>query len=96
MFAHGQYDKALKFYGRALAGEEKSLGVDHPNTLAIVYNMALVFDNQGQYDKALKNYERALAGCEKSLGVDHPDTLTTAHNITSVFRNQGQYFFLIF
>src|SRR5258706_34532 len=27
---HGRYDKALKYYKLALAGREKSLGVDHP------------------------------------------------------------------
>src|SRR5258706_4087181 len=72
----GQYDKALTYYERALAGKEKSLGVDHPSTLATVHNMASVFDNQGQYDKALKYYEPALTRSQKSLGVDHPATLT--------------------
>ena len=42
---HGRYDKALKYYERALAGFKKSLGVDHPNTLTTVNNMTLVFDN---------------------------------------------------
>ena len=88
---HGQYDKALKYYERALAGCEESRGVNHPSTLTMVHNLALVLDNQGQYDKALKYYERALAGKEKSLGVDHPDSLTTVHNMASVFDSQGQY-----
>src|SRR5258706_75794 len=88
---HGRYDKALRYYERALAGEEKALGMDHPDTLTTVDNMAFVFDHQGQYDKALKYYERSLAGKEKSLGVDHPDTLATVHNMALVFRKQGHY-----
>jgi len=65
--------------------------VNHPDTLHIVDNIALVFDNQGQYEKALEFYERALAGRQKALGVDHPDTLTTVNNMASIFGNQGQY-----
>ena len=30
----GQYEKALEWYQRALAGKEKALGVDHPDTLS--------------------------------------------------------------
>src|SRR5258705_167917 len=37
---HGRYDKALKYYERALAGREESLGVDHRETLTTINNMA--------------------------------------------------------
>jgi len=88
---HGQHNKALGWYEQALAGSEKTLGVDHPDTLLTVHCMALAFYNQGQYDKALEWYGRALAGYEKSLGVDHPSTLATVRNMALVFNNQGQY-----
>jgi len=45
---HGGYDKALEWYRRALAGREKALGADHPDTLVTVNQMALVFYNKGQ------------------------------------------------
>jgi tetratricopeptide (TPR) repeat protein len=32
----GQYEKALKWYGRALDGREKTLRKDHPSTLDTV------------------------------------------------------------
>jgi len=34
--SQGEYDKALKWYQRALDGQEKSLGKDHPSTLTAV------------------------------------------------------------
>jgi len=82
----GDYSKALEWHGRALAGREKSLGKDHPDTLNTVNNMALVYENQGGYGKALEWYGRALAGLEKSLGKDHPSTVSTASswNIVTV------------
>jgi len=66
----------LEWYGRALAGSEKSLGKDCP-----VNSTALAYDNQGDYSKALEWHGRAQAGREKSLGRDHPDTLSTVDNI---------------
>ena len=58
---HGRYKQAGELYACALAGREKALGVDHPDTLTTVNCIALVFNNQGQYEKALEWYERALA-----------------------------------
>jgi len=51
---HGQYKQAMTLYEQALAGYEKALGVDHPDTLTAVNNMASIFGNQGQYEKALE------------------------------------------
>ena len=89
--AHGSYDLATQLLQWALAGKEKTLGKEHPDTLTTVHDMASVFDNQGEYDKALKWYQRTLDGEEKTLGKDHPDTLTTVHGMASVFDNQGEY-----
>ncbi|KAF3931136.1 hypothetical protein ABW20_dc0109170 [Dactylellina cionopaga] len=91
-FQHqGKYDKAMRWYERALAGYEKALGVDHPSTLRTVNNIAGVFKNQGQYDEAMQWYQRALAGLEKGLGVDRPSTIKEANNIAGVFKDQGEY-----
>ena len=73
----GAYDKALKWYQRALEGREKPLGKGHPSTLTTVHNNALVY-HQGECDKALKCYQCALKGREKTLGKDHPQTLDAA------------------
>jgi len=76
-----QYMGNLKKHWRTLAGKEKALGVDHPDTLATVNNMAMVFSNQRQDDKALEWYGRALAGREKALGVNHPYTHATVNSM---------------
>ncbi|KAF8418665.1 hypothetical protein EV426DRAFT_510248, partial [Tirmania nivea] len=67
---------------------ENALGVDHPDTLTTIHNMASIFDMQGQYGKALEWYARVLTGKEKALGVDPPDTLTTVRNMTIIFEKQ--------
>ncbi|KAJ6255791.1 hypothetical protein Dda_9472 [Drechslerella dactyloides] len=87
----GKYDEAMRWYERALAGKEKTLGKDHPDTLDTVHAIASVFNSQGKYDEAMRWYERVLAGSERALGKDHLDTLTTVHNMALVFYRQGKY-----
>jgi len=38
---HGWYDKAVEWYGQALAGE-KALGADHPSTLFFFFCKSLL------------------------------------------------------
>ena len=86
----GQSDKALKYYERALAGRQKSLGVDHPDTLTTVHNMELSYDSQGQYDKALKYYERAFLGRHTRLGGNHPDTQCSNEALLDLYEKTGR------
>ncbi|MCJ1313658.1 hypothetical protein MMC25_007337 [Agyrium rufum] len=79
----GRYDEAETLFERALAGREKKLGPEHPDTLGTVENLATVYRNQGRYGEAETLYERALAGNEKKLGPEHPDTLLTVQNLTT-------------
>ena len=91
VFDHqGQYDKALKYYERALAGREKSLGVNHPSTLSTVHNIASVFESQGQYDQALEYYERAFLGKCSRLGGEHPRTKKSHQALVKLYKKTGR------
>ena len=68
----GKLDEAKAMYERALAGKERTLGADHPDTLMTVNNLAIVLEQQGKLDEAKTMYERALAGKERAIGADHP------------------------
>ncbi|KAF8461380.1 hypothetical protein BDZ91DRAFT_851079 [Kalaharituber pfeilii] len=78
---HRYLRKAEEMCKVILAGNEKLLGTDHPDTFAAVHDMAQICYEQGQYNEALEFYERALAGREKALGADYSDTLTTVDNL---------------
>ena len=82
-------DKAMELYQRALAGREKSLGPDHPDTLTTVNNSEGVFFIQRKNDDAKELYQRVLAGYEKSLGPGHPYTFTTVNNLALVWTVKG-------
>ena len=52
--AHGRYLESQALFHLVLAADQKkSLGMDHPDTLCTVHNIATVYDNQGEYTKAL-------------------------------------------
>ena len=44
----GRYEKALEFYGRALAMRLKRLREDHPDVAATLNYMAIVYETQGR------------------------------------------------
>ena len=67
------------------------LGVEHPDTLIRVNNLAMVLQYQGKYEESEKMNQRALEGREKVLGVEHPDTLTSVSNLAMILRYQGKY-----
>lgn len=48
----GKYEQAAKINQRALTRREKALGVDHPDTLIGVNNLALALRYQGEYEQA--------------------------------------------
>jgi tetratricopeptide (TPR) repeat protein len=65
--------------------------MQHPSTLTIVSNLAVVLGYQRKYDEAEKLHRRALEGREKELGVQHPDTLTSIYCLTYLLHRQSRY-----
>ena len=64
-----EYKSARELYERALKGYEEQLGPAHPDTLATVHGLAIVYGVQGRYKEAEQLYERALKGREEQLGL---------------------------
>ena len=78
------YEKSLKYYERALKGQEKTLGKSHPNTLETVMGIAIVYENGlKDFGKAEDLYQRALKGHEAQLGKDHKFTKRCAVNLAT-------------
>ena len=76
-------------YQRALAGREKTLGLEHPDTLSSVNNLGILLSDKGDYAEAEEMHRRALTGREKVLGPNHPDTLSTINNLGSLLNAKG-------
>jgi tetratricopeptide (TPR) repeat protein len=67
--------KAEATYKRAVAGEEKALGLEHTSTLDTVNNLGFLYRTQGRLVEAEEMSKQALAGKEKALGPEHMSTL---------------------
>ena len=75
MWDAGKLDKAQTLYRRALGIRERTLGADHPDTLASVANLASLLYAQGQLEEAAPLFRRVLEAYERTLGAEHPETL---------------------
>ena len=87
----GSYNEAEQMNRRVLAGYEQVLGVERPNTLTSVSNLALVLRRQGKYDEAEQMNRRALAAREQVLGAEHPNTLTSISCLAYLFHCQHKF-----
>jgi tetratricopeptide (TPR) repeat protein len=79
------------FLFHVLALREKQLGLEHPDTLWTMHNLADVYDSQGRHSEAETQYKLVLALREKQLGLEHPDTLRTMHCLAIAYKSQGRY-----
>ena len=82
--SQGRYKAAEEMIRRALEGDEKALGVEHPDTLTTVYCRAHSLHAQRQYDAASLLYKRAAVGYQKMLGPYHPTTLACSRHYSSM------------
>ncbi|KAJ9663362.1 hypothetical protein H2198_000879 [Neophaeococcomyces mojaviensis] len=70
---------------------EATLGLEHPDTLTSMNDLALVLSNQGKYEQAEEMHGQTLEVQKKVLGHEHPDTLTSMNNLALVLSRQGKY-----
>ncbi|KAH8806692.1 hypothetical protein DL96DRAFT_1822279 [Flagelloscypha sp. PMI_526] len=87
----GAFQKCAAVYEQEKSKMQKELGLEHPDTLASMNNLALAYSNLGQHKDALKLHDQQLALCTRVLGAEHPDTLTSMNNLASIYSNLGQY-----
>jgi len=87
----GDYEGAEEFYRRALAGREKALGADHPDTLDSLNNLGTLLKTKGDYERAEELLRRALAVQDKALFTDLPSTLDILNNLGNLLKTKGDY-----
>jgi CHAT domain-containing protein/Tfp pilus assembly protein PilF len=91
LYRQGKYREATEIAKKALALTESTLGAAHPDTLASVNNLGLLYRTDGRYAEAEPLLKRVLASREKALGREHPDTLTSVNNLGALYQMQGRY-----
>ncbi|KAJ7108938.1 hypothetical protein C8R43DRAFT_184305 [Mycena crocata] len=81
---------ALTFRLAVLEKQRQTLGVDHPETLWAMGNLAVTYSHLGQVKEAEELEVVVLEKCRKILGNDHPNTLLAMNNLASTYSHLGQ------
>jgi tetratricopeptide (TPR) repeat protein len=87
----GEYEEAIKFYGKTIEIQQQSLPPNHPQMATAHSNIGVVYHRMGDYPKALSCYEKALAIWQQSLPRNHPQMATAHSNIGVVYHRMGDY-----
>jgi hypothetical protein len=74
----------------ALEGCRGVLGEEHPRTLEIMDNLALVLQNQGKYAGAQHMHRHTLKLMEKGFGEEHPKTKRCRDNLASCLQAEEE------
>ena len=91
LYQEGRYEDSITVALELRETLERVFGPDHPNTLASVSNLALLYSATGRYAEAEPLYLQALEARERTLGPDHPDTLNSLNNLAELYRRTGRY-----
>jgi Tetratricopeptide repeat len=73
-----------------IADLERTLGPDHPDTLAARNSLAAAYHAADRTADAIPLVQRILADRERLLGADHPSTLASRNNLASAYRATGR------
>lgn len=81
MHEQSQNARAIPLYRVMLAQREKTLGVDHMDTIGGRINLGAAYQDAGNLREAIPLFEAALAQSEETLGATHPRTLIASNNL---------------
>ena len=86
----GQLDRAIAIFEQNIADQIRTVGTDHPITLAARNNLALAYRFVGRSTEAIDLYEPTLVDQIRVLGTDHPDTLRSRINLAGAYQSVGR------
>jgi serine/threonine protein kinase/Tfp pilus assembly protein PilF len=86
----GRYDDAYPLQESALATRRRTLGEEHPDTLASINSMGALLQLQGRPAEAELCHREALEKHRRTLGEEHPDTLTSISQLGTLLQVQGR------
>ncbi len=85
-----QVGEVVEMAEAAARGLERTLGRDHPLTLATLHNLASAYRAAGKFPEAIALLERVRDAQIAKLGPDHHDTLGTLNNLALEYQAVGR------
>lgn len=88
----GQWKEAKKLQVRVIETSKVALGVDHPNTLIRIGNLASTCKEPGLVSgRRRRNWRQVVETRATKLGPDRPYTLSSMNNLTFTIKGQGRH-----
>ncbi|WFD24292.1 Intracellular distribution of mitochondria [Malassezia equina] len=84
-------ENALRFQRQAVTVSERTLGLDHPDTMVQYINLAVLERSAGHTDEALRYQERILELWQLLYGRDHPDAVHTLSSIALLLQGRRDF-----
>ena len=91
LWKEGYPKEAETLQVKVLDTRNKILGVEHPDTIHAMGNLAKTYGSLGKYKEAEKLETQVLYGMNRILGVEHPDTIRAMENLGATKRYLGKY-----
>ena len=88
---HEQLQLAIRFQRQCVIVAERTLGLDHPDTLSYYQNLAMLEHLGEDLEMALKMFRHVLELWDVVYGVDHPDQLVLLTNIGQLLSLGSQF-----
>ena len=86
----GRQRETLELTEKVVEARERTLGKEHPDTLASMHSLAVNYREVGQQQKALELIEKVVEASEMTLGKEHPNTLSSMHSLAVSYSEVGQ------
>jgi hypothetical protein len=86
-----KYTEAEKLEMQVLDARNRILGVEHPDTITAMANLAATYLSLEKYTEAEKLKIQVFNGRCKILGVEHPDTIRAKRVLASTYYKLGKY-----
>ena len=81
--------EATRLLESVLGIRRKAMGVDHPDYMTSLNNLAFLYKSQGNAAKAESLYLEVLDIQKRVLGVEHPNYATSLYNLAELYHYQG-------
>jgi tetratricopeptide (TPR) repeat protein len=69
----------------------KTLGREHPNTMASIYNLGSLYTSQGRFAEAEPLFDELLKYRSKMLGNDHRDVMECSAMLAGICASLGKF-----
>jgi hypothetical protein len=86
----GYSSEAKELQFQVLELRNRVLGVEHPDTIWAMANLAATYRNLEKHLEAEKLETQVLDTRNRILGVEHPDTIWAMANLAATWRNMGK------